>query len=151
MKARPLPATAADCRNETSAFGLASCGSRRVPMASNGGENGADACQQALGVHQNVVVEVRTCSTPDATATPPCSDTSDSTSLNVPSIGLIVAGDVVYNQCRMYVGDTTPEMTELPPRPEGIALATSSSRTMSSALGASTPKYSAAGWPSTET
>jgi hypothetical protein len=120
-------------------------------MASNGGENGADACQQALGVHQNVVVEVRTCSTPDATATPPCSDTSDSTSLNVPSIGLIVAGDVVYNQCRMYVGDTTPEMTELPPRPEGIALATSSSRTMSSALGASTPKYSAAGWPSTET
>jgi hypothetical protein len=22
---------------------------------------------------------------------------------------LIVAGDVVYNQCRMYVGDTTPE------------------------------------------
>jgi hypothetical protein len=24
-------------------------------------------------------------------------------------IGLIVAGDVVYNQCRMYVGDTTPE------------------------------------------
>jgi glyoxylase-like metal-dependent hydrolase (beta-lactamase superfamily II) len=35
-------------------------------------------------------------------------DTSDSTSLYVPSIGLIVAGDVVYNQCRMYVGDTTP-------------------------------------------
>jgi glyoxylase-like metal-dependent hydrolase (beta-lactamase superfamily II) len=30
-------------------------------------------------------------------------------SLHVPSIGLIVAGDVVYNQCRMYVGDTTPE------------------------------------------
>jgi hypothetical protein len=27
----------------------------------------------------------------------------------VPSIGLIVAGDVVYDQCRMYVGDTTPE------------------------------------------
>jgi glyoxylase-like metal-dependent hydrolase (beta-lactamase superfamily II) len=36
-------------------------------------------------------------------------DVSDSTSLYVPSIGLIVAGDVVYNQCRMYVGDTTPE------------------------------------------
>jgi glyoxylase-like metal-dependent hydrolase (beta-lactamase superfamily II) len=36
-------------------------------------------------------------------------DTPDSTSLYVPSIGLIVAGDVVYNQCRMYVGDTTPE------------------------------------------
>jgi len=36
-------------------------------------------------------------------------DTADSTSLYVPSIGLIVAGDVVYNQCRMYVGETTPE------------------------------------------
>jgi glyoxylase-like metal-dependent hydrolase (beta-lactamase superfamily II) len=36
-------------------------------------------------------------------------DSPDSTSLHVPSIGLIVAGDVVYNQCRVYVGDTTPE------------------------------------------
>jgi glyoxylase-like metal-dependent hydrolase (beta-lactamase superfamily II) len=36
-------------------------------------------------------------------------DSPDSTSLYVPSIGLIVAGDVVYNRCRMYVGDTTPE------------------------------------------
>jgi glyoxylase-like metal-dependent hydrolase (beta-lactamase superfamily II) len=36
-------------------------------------------------------------------------DCPDSTSLYVPSIGLVVAGDVVYNQCRMYVGDTTPE------------------------------------------
>jgi glyoxylase-like metal-dependent hydrolase (beta-lactamase superfamily II) len=36
-------------------------------------------------------------------------DSPDSTSLYVPSIGLIVAGDVVYNQCRMYVGGTTPE------------------------------------------
>ena len=36
-------------------------------------------------------------------------DAPDTTSLHVPSIGLIVAGDVVYNQCRMYVGDTTPE------------------------------------------
>jgi len=36
-------------------------------------------------------------------------DSADTTSLHVPSIGLIVAGDVVYNQCRMYVGDTTPE------------------------------------------
>jgi glyoxylase-like metal-dependent hydrolase (beta-lactamase superfamily II) len=36
-------------------------------------------------------------------------DSPDSTSLYVPSMGLIVAGDVVYNQCRMYVGDTTPE------------------------------------------
>jgi len=36
-------------------------------------------------------------------------DSPDSTSLYVPSIGLIVAGDVVYNQCRTYVGDSTPE------------------------------------------
>jgi glyoxylase-like metal-dependent hydrolase (beta-lactamase superfamily II) len=36
-------------------------------------------------------------------------DSPDSTSLYIPSIGLLVAGDVVYNQCRMYVGDTTPE------------------------------------------
>jgi glyoxylase-like metal-dependent hydrolase (beta-lactamase superfamily II) len=36
-------------------------------------------------------------------------DSADTTSLHVPSIGLIVAGDVVYNQCRMYVGDTTTE------------------------------------------
>jgi glyoxylase-like metal-dependent hydrolase (beta-lactamase superfamily II) len=35
-------------------------------------------------------------------------DSPDSTSLYVPSISLIVAGDVVYNQCHMYVGDTTP-------------------------------------------
>jgi glyoxylase-like metal-dependent hydrolase (beta-lactamase superfamily II) len=36
-------------------------------------------------------------------------DSPDSTSLYVPSICLVVAGDVVYNQCHMYVGDTTPE------------------------------------------
>jgi glyoxylase-like metal-dependent hydrolase (beta-lactamase superfamily II) len=36
-------------------------------------------------------------------------DSDDTTSLYVPSLGLIAAGDVVYNQCRMYVGDTTPE------------------------------------------
>jgi glyoxylase-like metal-dependent hydrolase (beta-lactamase superfamily II) len=36
-------------------------------------------------------------------------DSADTTSLYVPSIGLIVAGDVVYNQCRIYVGDTTPD------------------------------------------
>jgi glyoxylase-like metal-dependent hydrolase (beta-lactamase superfamily II) len=36
-------------------------------------------------------------------------DSADTTSIYVPSIGLIVAGDVVYNQCHMYVGDTTPE------------------------------------------
>ena len=36
-------------------------------------------------------------------------DSADTTSLYVPSIGLVVAGDVVYNQCHMYVGDTTPK------------------------------------------
>ncbi len=36
-------------------------------------------------------------------------ESADTTSLYVPSLGLIAAGDVVYNQCRMYVGDTTPE------------------------------------------
>src|SRR6185503_4753246 len=36
-------------------------------------------------------------------------DAVDSTSLHVPSIDLVVGGDVFYNQCHMYVGDTTPE------------------------------------------
>ena len=36
-------------------------------------------------------------------------DAVDTTSLHVPSIDLIVGGDVFYNQCHMYVGDTTPE------------------------------------------
>src|SRR5574337_33551 len=36
-------------------------------------------------------------------------DGPDTTSLHVPSIDLVVSGDVVYNQCHMYVGDTTPE------------------------------------------
>jgi hypothetical protein len=36
-----------------------------VSMATNGGENGPDACQQALGVHENVVVETRTCQVPN--------------------------------------------------------------------------------------
>src|SRR6202166_4131375 len=36
-------------------------------------------------------------------------DSPDSTSLYVPSIGLIAAGDVVYNQCRVYVGAPTPQ------------------------------------------
>jgi hypothetical protein len=31
----------------------------------------------------------------------------DTTSLHVPSIDLVVGGDVFYNQCHMYVGDTT--------------------------------------------
>lgn len=44
-----------------------------LPMASTtnvGPTNGADACQQALGVRENVVVEVRTCEAPNLTATP---------------------------------------------------------------------------------
>jgi len=36
-------------------------------------------------------------------------DAIDTTSLHVPSLDLVVAGDVVYNQCHMYVGETTPE------------------------------------------
>jgi hypothetical protein len=36
-------------------------------------------------------------------------DAVDTTSLHVPCIDLVVGGDVVYNQCHMYVGDTTPE------------------------------------------
>ncbi|MFE5034340.1 MBL fold metallo-hydrolase [Streptomyces sp. NPDC056683] len=36
-------------------------------------------------------------------------DAADSTSLHVPEIGLVVGGDVVYNQCHMFVGATTPE------------------------------------------
>jgi glyoxylase-like metal-dependent hydrolase (beta-lactamase superfamily II) len=36
-------------------------------------------------------------------------DAPDSTSLHVPSIDLVVAGDVVYNECHMFVGATTPE------------------------------------------
>jgi len=39
-------------------------------------------------------------------------DAVDSTSLHVPSIGLVVGGDVLYNECHMYVGDTTPESRE---------------------------------------
>ena len=39
-------------------------------------------------------------------------DSADTTSLYVPSIGLVVAGDVVYNQCHMYVGDTTSREPE---------------------------------------
>lgn len=36
-------------------------------------------------------------------------DAVDSTSLHVPSIDLVVCGDVLYNQCHMYVGESTPE------------------------------------------
>lgn len=37
------------------------------------------------------------------------SDTHDTTSLYVPSIGLIVAGDVAYNGIHVYLGETTLE------------------------------------------
>jgi len=37
------------------------------------------------------------------------SDTHDSTSLYVPSIGLVVAGDVAYNGVHLYVAETTAE------------------------------------------
>lgn len=36
-------------------------------------------------------------------------DTRDTTSLHVPDLGLIVSGDVAYNHCHMYVGDTTTD------------------------------------------
>jgi glyoxylase-like metal-dependent hydrolase (beta-lactamase superfamily II) len=36
-------------------------------------------------------------------------DTADSTSLHVPSIGLIVAGDVVYNEIHPYQAETTKQ------------------------------------------
>jgi glyoxylase-like metal-dependent hydrolase (beta-lactamase superfamily II) len=36
-------------------------------------------------------------------------DTVDTTSLHVPSIDLVVGGDVLYNECHMFVADTTPE------------------------------------------
>jgi glyoxylase-like metal-dependent hydrolase (beta-lactamase superfamily II) len=39
-------------------------------------------------------------------------DAVDTTSLHVPAIDLVVGGDVVYNKCHMYVGDTTPESRE---------------------------------------
>ena len=36
-------------------------------------------------------------------------DTVHTTSLHVPALDLVVGGDVVYNRCHMFVGDTTPE------------------------------------------
>ena len=36
-------------------------------------------------------------------------DTLDTTSLHVPDLGLIVAGDVAYNHCHMFVGATTAD------------------------------------------
>ncbi len=39
-------------------------------------------------------------------------DAPDSTSLYVPSLGLVVTGDVVYNHCHMYLGELTHEIRE---------------------------------------
>jgi glyoxylase-like metal-dependent hydrolase (beta-lactamase superfamily II) len=36
-------------------------------------------------------------------------DTADTTSLHVPAIDLVVGGDVIYNECHMYVAESTPE------------------------------------------
>jgi glyoxylase-like metal-dependent hydrolase (beta-lactamase superfamily II) len=36
-------------------------------------------------------------------------DAADTTSLHVPSLDLVVSGDVVYNECHMFVGDSTPD------------------------------------------
>jgi glyoxylase-like metal-dependent hydrolase (beta-lactamase superfamily II) len=36
-------------------------------------------------------------------------DAVDTTSVHVPAIDLVIGGDVVYNKCHMYVGETTPE------------------------------------------
>jgi hypothetical protein len=52
-------------------------------------------------------------------------DGPDATSLHVPSIDLVVSGYVVYNQCRMYVGDDThsrePAELDRGARPAGSA------------------------------
>jgi serine/threonine-protein kinase len=41
-----------------------------IAMASNDGLNGAHACQQALGVHADVIAEVRTCDVPPGVSNP---------------------------------------------------------------------------------
>jgi serine/threonine protein kinase len=41
-----------------------------ISIADNGGLNGAHACQQALGAHANVVVEVRACDVPASVSNP---------------------------------------------------------------------------------
>ncbi|WP_086084930.1 serine/threonine-protein kinase PknH/PknJ [Mycobacterium pseudoshottsii] len=41
-----------------------------VSMASNGGLNGPDACQQAMGLQQNIIAEVRTCQIPSVQSRP---------------------------------------------------------------------------------
>lgn len=59
-------------------------------------------------------------------------DTVHTTSLHVPSIDLVVGGDVLYNHCNMYVGGTTVES-----RANWIAAL--------DRLGALAPKYAVAG------
>ncbi|MFJ7075470.1 MBL fold metallo-hydrolase [Streptomyces sp. NPDC098781] len=39
-------------------------------------------------------------------------DAVDSTSLHVPSLDLVVGGDVLYNRCHQYVAELTPEILE---------------------------------------
>jgi hypothetical protein len=41
-----------------------------ISMADNGGMSGAHACQQALGIHANVIAEVRTCDVPPGISNP---------------------------------------------------------------------------------
>ncbi|MFD4544325.1 MBL fold metallo-hydrolase [Streptomyces bauhiniae] len=40
------------------------------------------------------------------------SDAPDTTSLHVPSLDLVVGGDVLYNQCHQYVAELTPAFVE---------------------------------------
>jgi hypothetical protein len=42
-----------------------------LSMASNGGESGPHACQQALGARENVVVGTRTCNSVASVTSPP--------------------------------------------------------------------------------
>lgn len=39
-------------------------------------------------------------------------DAVDSTSLHVPTLDLVIGGDVLYNRCHMFVATTTPESRE---------------------------------------
>ncbi|MET0637978.1 MAG: MBL fold metallo-hydrolase [Chitinophagaceae bacterium] len=57
---------------------------------------GMDSNEIILEGHKLVVVETG------------FTDTHDTTSLFVPSIGLLVAGDVVYNGIYLFLGETTP-------------------------------------------
>jgi hypothetical protein len=41
-----------------------------VSMASNSGLTGADACQRAMGIRNNIIVEARTCQPPNLSVSP---------------------------------------------------------------------------------